>query len=68
MSKVNDLALFYGWEDARVWGHRHYSFDVHVNCLGPGSCFLHLECSSRYTLGVTEVADGLIASITRVPE
>ena len=31
MSKVNDLALFYGWEDARVWAPWNQSLDMHLS-------------------------------------
>ena len=31
MSKVNDLALFYGWEDARVWAPWNHSLDMHLS-------------------------------------
>ena len=31
MSKVNDSALFYGWEDARVWAHWNHSLDMHLS-------------------------------------
>ena len=33
------LVLFYVWEDARVWAHWNYSFDLHLNYIGPVSYF-----------------------------
>ena len=33
-----DLALFCGWEDAKVWAHWNHSFGVHLSSLGPVSC------------------------------
>ena len=30
-----NLALFYVWEDARVWAYWNHSFDVHLSCLEP---------------------------------
>ena len=33
------FVLFYIWEDARVWANWNYSFDKHLNYLGPISCF-----------------------------
>ena len=37
--KSMNLALFYVWEDVRVWAHWNHSFDVCLSCLGPVSCF-----------------------------
>ena len=34
-----NLVLFYVWEDARVWAHWNHSLDMHLNYLGPVSCF-----------------------------
>ena len=31
-------ALFYVWENTRVWAHGNHSFDMHLSCLGPVSC------------------------------
>ena len=39
--KWRNLALFYAWEDARVWAHWNHFLDMHLNCLGPVSCFSH---------------------------
>ena len=38
-----NLAIFYVWEDARVWAHWNHSFHEHLNYLVPVSCFLHSE-------------------------
>ena len=51
-SQVIILVLFCVWEDARVWAHWNYSFDMHLNYLGLVSCFLHPEFPSR---GTTEL-------------
>lgn len=32
-----NLALFYVWENARVWAHGNLCFDMHLSCLGPVS-------------------------------
>ena len=53
-------ALFYVWEDARVWAQWKHSFDVHLNYLGPVSYFLHPESLQSAQLGVAAVTDGLI--------
>ena len=37
--KLINLALFCAWEDTRVWTYYNHSFDMHLNCLGPISCF-----------------------------
>ena len=55
-SQVIILVLFCVWEDARVWAHWNYSFDMHLNYLGLVSCFLHPEFPSR---GTTEVGGGV---------
>ena len=34
-----NLALLYVWEDARARAQWNHSFDVHLNYLGPVSCF-----------------------------
>ena len=34
-----NLGLFCVWEDARVWVHWSHSFEMHLNYLGPVSCF-----------------------------
>lgn len=45
------LALFYVWDDARVWAHWNHAFDTHLSCLGPVSCsfqsWVPSECASR---------------------
>ena len=45
------LALFYVWDDARVWAHWNHAFDMHLSCLGPVSCsfqsWVPSECASR---------------------
>ena len=33
--KWRNLALFYAWEDARVWAHWNHSFDMHLDYMGP---------------------------------
>ena len=33
------LVFFSVWEEARVWAYWNYSFDIHLNYLGPISCF-----------------------------
>ena len=35
--KLRNLALFYVWEDARVWAHWNHSFAMHLSYLGPAS-------------------------------
>ena len=35
--RLRNLALFYVWEDAKVWSHWNHSFDMHLNYLGPVS-------------------------------
>ena len=48
--KLMILLLFYIWEDARVWAHWNYYFDLHLNYLGPVSCSLHPELPSGHTI------------------
>ena len=36
--RLRNLALFYIWEDVRVWAHRNYSFVMHLTYVGPVSC------------------------------
>ena len=53
-------ALFYVWEDARVWAHGNHSLDMHLNYLGPVSCFSSSEFPSGRAIGTSAVADGLM--------
>ena len=48
--KLMNLALFYVWEDARVWAHWNHSFDTHLNYLGPVSYFSPSWIPSGYTV------------------
>ena len=38
ISQVKELALFYVWEDGRVWTHWNHSFDTHLSYSGLVSC------------------------------
>ena len=42
-----NLALFYAWEDARVWAHWDHSFDMQFSYLGPVACFFPILSSLR---------------------
>ena len=55
-----NLVLFYVWEDARVWAHWNYFFDVHLY-VQPVSCFLHPKPSGCIT-AAAEMAGGLMAA------
>ena len=46
-----NLALFYVWEDTRVWADWNHSFDMHLNHPGPVSYFSTSWIPSRYTVG-----------------
>ena len=46
-----NLALFYVWEDARVWANWNHSSDMHFNYLGPVSSFLCQESHQGAQLG-----------------
>ena len=37
-----NLALFYVWEDARIWAHLNHSFDRHLSYLGPVILFFSI--------------------------
>ena len=50
-SQVKEFALFYIWEDARVWAHWNQSFDMHHSYLGPVSCFFTSWVSLGLTIG-----------------
>ena len=39
--KSVNLTFFYVWGDARIWTHWNHYFNMHLNYLGPVSCFLH---------------------------
>lgn len=43
--------LFYVWEDARPLAHWNHSFNMHLNCLGPVSCFSPFWIPSGCTIG-----------------
>ena len=44
------LVLFYVWKDVRSWACWNYSFDMHLNYLGPLSCFfLFLLCARLFS-------------------
>ena len=47
--KLRNLALFYVWENARVWAHWNHSLDMHLSYLGPVSCILISWVSSGFT-------------------
>ena len=49
--KLRNLALFYVWEDAKLWAHWNHSFDGHLSFLGPVSCIFTSWVSSGWTLG-----------------
>ena len=49
--KWRNLALFYVWEDARVWAHWNRSFDVHLIYAGPIPCVFSSWVSSGCTVG-----------------
>ena len=61
-----NLLLFYRWEEARVWAFGNHSLDVHLNCLGPVSHFLHPEAPQGAQLGLTAVTEGLTAAASIV--
>ena len=46
-----NLALFYVWEDARVWAHWNHSFAMHLSSLGPVSCVFASWVPSGCTVG-----------------
>lgn len=48
--KLMILALFCVLEDSRVWAQWNYSFEMHLNCLGPAPCFSSFRIPSRCTL------------------
>ena len=48
--QVNDLVLFYVWEDVRVWAYWIYSFERNFNCFGPVFCFSPSWIPSRCIL------------------
>ena len=39
ISQINDFSAFLCMRRFKVWAHWNYSFDMHLNCLGPASCF-----------------------------
>ena len=45
--KLSNVALFFVWEDARVWAHWNHSFHMHLSYLGPVSCIFHILSTSR---------------------
>ena len=49
--KVRNLALFYVWEDARLWAHWNHSFDMHLTYLGPISSVFISWVSTGLTTG-----------------
>lgn len=58
------------WKGTRVWAYWNYSFDIHVNYLGPASWALNVSCFSAtlnspqgIPLGTAAIADGLMAAI-----
>ena len=57
ISQVNEFSAFEGGGDERVWAHWNHSFDMHLNCLGPVSCFLHPESTQGTPLEAAAVAD-----------
>ena len=61
-----NLALFCVWEDAKVWAHWNYSYDMHLNYLEPVSCFSPSWIPLWCTAGAASVADGLMASTSFV--
>ena len=47
--KLRNLALFYIWEDTKVWAHWNRSLHVHLSYLGPVSCdFSHPKFLSAH--------------------
>ena len=49
--KLRNLALFYVWEDARVWAHWNQSFGMQPSYLGPVSRVSTSWVSSGLTIG-----------------
>ena len=52
---------FYIWEDARVWARWNRSSDMHLNYLGPISCFCPFWIPLGCTVGTAAAADCLVA-------
>ena len=48
-------------EDARVWAHWNHSSDMHLNSLGPISCFCPFWIPLGCTVGTAAAADCLLA-------
>ena len=69
--KLRNLALFYLWENARVWPHWNHSFHMHLHSLGPVSCVFHILSSSVLTAGsgcsLMATKLGRYSSPSRVP-
>ena len=57
------LALVCVWEDARFWARWNYSFEVHLNCLGPVSPFSTLNSLREHRWTAAAVAAGLMSVI-----
>ena len=49
--KLSNLALFYEWEDSRVWAQWNLPFDMFLSYLGPVSCAFPSWASSGLTIG-----------------
>ena len=65
--KLITSVLFCVQEDARVWAEWNYSFDMHLTCLGPVSCFSPSWIPSRCTMvRAASVADGFMAATSIV--
>ena len=56
--QLMDLAIFYIWEDARVWPHWNNFFNMHLSRLGTVSCSC-AESPQGAPLQVAVVAEGL---------
>ena len=54
------------WEDARVWAHWNHSLDMHLNYLGPLSCFSPSWIHSGHTLRGGYVNGGFMATTSFV--
>ena len=50
--QLRNLALFYVWEDVRVWAHWNHSFHIHQSCLGPVFCVFHILNPSGLSVGM----------------
>ena len=70
--KLRNLALFYEWEDARVWAHWNHSFDMHLSCRGQYTLFISWIYFPRGSpFGVAAIwwpLDGRYSSLSEFPQ